>query len=235
MTILISVSGKMKTPFTVEQFFEVFRNYNQAVFPMQIVFYLLGGIAVYLAIRPNLSSDKIISGVLAFLWLWMGIVYHLIFFSEINKAAVLFGALFILQGILFLILGVLKSKLSFGFHPNKYGVTGIILILFALIVYPVLGYLLGHVYPYSPTFGLPCPVTIFTFGLFLLSERKCPVVILIIPFLWSVIGFTAAFNFGITEDTGLLVSGILTLAMWYIKNRGYKQAPEQNQEYLLHK
>lgn len=215
----------MKTPFTVEQFFEVFRNYNQAVFPMQIVFYLLSGIAIYFAIKPNLRSDKIISAVLGFLWLWMGIVYHLIFFSEINRAAILFGALFILQGISFLILGVFQSKLSFRFRANKYGVTGMILILFALIVYPVLGYLFGHVYPSSPTFGLPCPTTIYTFGILLLSKRKCPVVILIIPFIWSVIGFTAAFSFGIVEDTGLLVSGLLTSTLLFIKDRKNKQVP----------
>src|SRR5688572_31790059 len=103
---------KMKTPFTVEQFFQVFRNYNQAVFPMQIIIYLISVIAIYLAFRPTSKSDKIISGILALLWLWMGIVYHLVFFTAINKAAYLFGAVFILQGILFLTFGVFQHKLS---------------------------------------------------------------------------------------------------------------------------
>ena len=118
----------MKTPFTVEQFFEVFRNCNQAVFPMQIVLYLLSGIVIYLAIKPNLRSDKIISGVLAFLWLWMGIVYHILYFSSINKAAWLFGYLFIAQGIIFFSIGVIKSNLVFKFKTDVYGITGAILI-----------------------------------------------------------------------------------------------------------
>jgi len=214
----------MRTPFTVEQFFEVFRNYNQSVFPMQIIFYLLGVIAIYFAVKPTSGSDRIISAVLAVLWLYMGIVYHLIFFTGINKAAYLFGAIFILQGILFLALGVFQNKLSFSFRSDKYGIAGMILVVFALFIYPVLGYLLGHVYPDSPTFGLPCPTTIFTFGLLLLSEKKCPVAILIIPFTWSVIGFTAAFNFGIMEDTGLVVSGLLSLLMILIRNRKINSA-----------
>lgn len=214
----------MKTPFTVEQFLEVFRNYNNTVFPMQIVFYLSSFVAIYLSFKPASKSDKTISGVLAFLWIWMGVVYHLIFFTTINKAAYLFGAIFILQGILFLTLGVLKNALSFGFRSDTYGIMGIVLILFALIVYPVLAYSFGHIYPNSPTFGLPCPTTIFTFGLLLLSDKKCPVAILIIPFIWSLIGFTAAFNFGILEDTGLLISGLLTLLMLLIRNRKYKHA-----------
>ena len=213
----------MKTPFTVEQFLEVFRNYNEAVFPIQIICYFISAISIYLAIKPTSKSNRIISGVLAFLWLWMGVVYHLIFFTAINKAAYLFGALFILQGVLFSIFGIFQNRLSFKFRPDIYGLTGLILMLFALIVYPVLGYVFGHRYPSSPTLGLPCPTTILTFGMLLLSDKRCPLAILIIPFIWSVIGFTAAFNFGIVEDTGLLVSGLVTIPMVLIKNRKYKQ------------
>jgi len=211
----------MKTPFTVEQFLDIFRNYNDTVFPMQVIFYVISVIVIYLTIKPTSKSDRIISGILAFLWLWMGVVYHLIFFTAINKAAYLFGAIFILQGILILTFGVFQNKLSFKFRSDIYGFAGAILILFALILYPVLGHALGHSYPSSPTFGLPCPTTIFTFGLLLLSDKKCPIAILIIPFIWSVIGFTAALNFGIVEDTGLLVSGLLTLPMLLMKNKKY--------------
>jgi hypothetical protein len=214
----------MKTPFTTEQFLEIFRNYNQAVFPMQVILYLVSVFVIYLAFKPTSRSDKIISGILAFLWLWMGVVYHLIFFTAINKAAYLFGAIFILQGILFLSFGVFQNKLSFEFHSGIYGFTGVILILFALIVYPILGYALGHRYPSSPTFGLPCPTTIFTFGLLLLTRKNCPVSILIIPFVWSVFGFSAAFHFGIVEDIGLLVSGLLTFSILLFRNKRYKYA-----------
>ena len=214
----------MKIPFTAEQFLEVFRNYNQAVFPMQVIFYLVSVFAIYLAFKPTSKSDKIISGILAFLWLWMGIVYHLIFFTAINKTAYLFGAVFILQGILFLTFGVFQNKLSFKFLSGIYGWLGIVLILFALVVYPVLGYIFGHTYPSSPTFGLPCPTTIFTFGLLLLTYKNCPVAILVIPFIWSVFGFSAAFNFGIMEDTGLIVSGLLCVLMILFRNKKYKYA-----------
>ncbi len=209
----------MKTPFTVDQFLDVFKNYNESVWPMQVIFYLMGLVVIYLVFRPVPKSQKIISIVLAFLWLWMGIVYHLVFFTAINKAAYLFGSIFILQGVLFLFYGVFQNKLSFKFRSDLYGLTGIVLILFALIVYPVLGFFLGHIYPSSPTFGLPCPTTIFTLGMLLLSDKKCPVAILIIPFIWSVIGFMAAFNFGIEEDTGLLVAGLLTIPMLIMRNR----------------
>jgi hypothetical protein len=129
--------------------------------------------------------------------------------------------MFILQAVLLLITGVFQNKLSFKFHAGMYGITGMSFILFALIIYPVAGYFLGHVYPASPSFGLPCPTTIFTFGLLLLNGNRFPVSILIIPFIWSVIGFTATFKFGMIEDIALIISAIITLAMTHIKNRKY--------------
>ncbi len=209
----------MKPPFTLEQFLKVFENYNQAVFPMQIVLYLISAVAIYLVIKSNAKSDKIISIILSFLWLWMGIVYHIIFFTAINKAAYLFGGAFIIQAILFLVFGVFQNKLSFNFKKDKYGITGISFILFALILYAVLGYFFGHIYPSSPTFGLPCPTTIFTFGFLLLNIKRCPVAILIIPFVWSVIGFMAAFQFGIFEDTGLIVASLITTSLLIYRNK----------------
>jgi hypothetical protein len=185
---------------------------------MQLIFYFSSAIVIYLAFRPNPISSKIISAILAFLWLWIGTVYHFIFFSAINKAAYLFGVLFVTQGILFFF-GVFQNKLSFKFRIDIYGITGITLILFELIIYPVLGYFIGHVYPSSPTFGLPCPTTIFTFGLLLLNIKKCPVTILIIPFIWSVIGVMAAFQFGILEDIGMLVGGLVTVFLLIYRNR----------------
>jgi hypothetical protein len=140
----------MKAPFTIEQFLHVFRDYNEAVFPIQLIFYLISLIVIYLAIKPHPLSGRIISGILSFFWFWMGIVYHIVFFSTINKAAYLFGSFFVIQGILFLIFGVFENRLFFQFQKNTYGIAGLILIVFAQIIYPILGYFTGHVYPYSP-------------------------------------------------------------------------------------
>lgn len=213
----------MKTPFTVEQFLEVFRSYNEAVWPMQVFLYLFGVVIVALSIKKTHSSYKIITLVLAFLWLWMGIVYHLLYFSSINKAAYLFGAAFILQGFLIFYIGIIKKSLSFHFKTDIYGIVGAVFILYAIIIYPLVGYSLGHIYPASPTFGLPCPTTIFTFGVFLLSEKKVPWILVLIPFLWAIIGSTAVFVLGIKEDAGLLISAIITTTMVLSRNHVLKK------------
>jgi len=43
----------------------------------------------------------------------------------------------------------------------------------------------------------------------LFSEKRLPWHLYTIPFLWSLIGFSAAVNLGIKEDFGLVIAGIL--------------------------
>lgn len=198
---------------------QVFGNYNLSVWPMQIILYILGVIAVILAIRPVRGSDKIITVILSFFWLWMGVVYHLIFFTEINKVAYLFGIIYIIQSFLFLLTGVYNSDLSFNLKFDSRGFTGIIFIFYALIIYPIWGALAGHHYPNIPIFGLPCPTTIFTFGLLLWTTQRFPIYLLIIPFLWSIIGFSAALNLAVYQDYGLLIAGILGTILILLRDK----------------
>lgn len=209
----------MKLPFSVEQFLEIFKDYNTSVFPLHFMFYVLALAIIFLAIKKNAASDMIISSILAFFWLWMGIVYHILFFSTINKAAYLFGAMFILQGGLFFYLGVIKQILTFNFTQSNTRIIGAIIIAFALIGYPVVGYFFGRTYPYSPTFGVPCPTTIFTFGILLWSIGKIPYSILVIPFLWSLLGFSAATTLGIREDFSLIITSFITIGILLFQRR----------------
>jgi hypothetical protein len=212
----------MQLPFSLTGFLNVFKDYNQTIFPLQIVFYLIAFLSAYLLLTGNKNLNKIISIVLSFLWLWMGIVYHIIFFSTINEAAYIFGSFFIIQGIMFAGCGLIRKKISFEYRKNTYNYVGLIFLLYALIIYPVLGTMLGHSYPYSPTFGLPCPTTIFTFGILLFTNEKMPVHLLIIPLLWSIIGFTAALNLTMYEDIGLLIAGVVGFILLMMSNRKFK-------------
>jgi hypothetical protein len=209
----------MQLPFSLTDFLNIFKTYNQSIYPLQIIFYFIAFFCVYLLFTENKIQNETISIVLSFFWLWMGIVYHIIFFSTINKAAYIFGAFFILQGIMFAGCGLIRKKLSFEYRKSTYNYIGIIFLLYTLIIYPVLGYNLGHMYPYSPTFGLPCPSTIFTFGILLFTNKKIPVHLLIIPLLWSIIGFTAALQLTIYEDIGLLIAGLTAVTLLLINNR----------------
>lgn len=209
----------MVLPSTKEQFFLEIEYYNIAIWPLQWVLYMLGVWAIVLGLRKSTQSDRIISSILAILWLWMGIFYHFAIISAINKTAFLFCVLFVLQALLFLHRGVLSDQLSFRVHLDKQGGAGAILLIFALPIYPWLAYLQGRRYPSIPTFGVPSPTTIFTFGLLLWSNRRLPLILLVIPLFWSIVGAALALRLGVHEDFAMLVSGLLTSGMLLLQER----------------
>lgn len=209
----------MGLPFTTEQFLGVFEDYHRAVGPMPVVLTGLAVAAVALAARKTSYSAPAVAGILGVLWLWMGLVYHLVFFTAINPAAYAFGLLTAAQGLLFLYAGPVRSRLSFHLRWDAYGLVGFLLLVYALVVYPALGYALGHHYPRTPTFGLPCPTTIFTFGLLLWTDRPVPKYLLPIPAVWAVVGSVAAVALGVPQDYGLAVAGLVGVVGVVLRGR----------------
>jgi hypothetical protein len=206
----------MNFPFTQTQFFGVFTAYNNSVWPAQVLFYLLAALVLIRIFQKTGNSSVSISGILAFFWIWIGVVYNWIYFVSINPAAKLFGLLFVIQGLLFIYAGIIRKSLIFSYSRNLKSDTGIFLVIFGTVLYPLLGTLFQHVFPASPTFGLPCPTTIFTLGV-LLMTINAPKYLFLIPAIWSLIGFTAAVKFGVYEDVSLLLAGIGTIFLIYLK------------------
>ncbi len=202
----------MALPFTSEQFFDVFERYNTVIWPIQIVAYGLGGGAVALALFRSRYADMTIAAVLAMMWYWIGIVYHFMYFARINPVAPVFGLLFITQGLLLQWEGVLRKRLMFHARPTGAGALGALLIVYSMALYPLIGHLTGHAYPRSPSFGVtPCPAAIFTFGMLLLTYRRVPKHLLIIPSIWALIGTFAALSLGVYEDLGLTVAALVAV------------------------
>jgi len=206
-------------PFTTDDFFAVFAAYNRAIWPAQVTAYVLGVLAVALALRGGTRNGRRVAGVLALFWAWTGILYHWAFFAPINRAAYLFGAVFVLQGAL-LAAAAARGSVEFRFRPDARGWLGALLIAYALVAYPLLGHLLGHGWPRSPVFGVaPCPTTIFTVGLLLWAERA-PREQVVIPVLWSLVGASAALLLGVREDLGLLAA--FAAGVWMMARPGVK-------------
>jgi hypothetical protein len=95
--------------------------------------------------------------------------------QAINPAAAVFGALFIIEAFVFVWTGVVHDALIFTPYRGPRALVGGFFILYAMVLYPLLGLAFGHVYPASPVLGVaPCPVTIFTFGMLLWTSASTP-------------------------------------------------------------
>jgi len=219
----------MKTPIITEQFFKVFEKYNHAIFPVQIVLFLLSILALIVIGSKIKQKDKFVAGILTVLWLWMGIGYHIAFFS--GTVAYGYGLLFVVQGFLFLWEGVILYNLKFVFRMSIQAYVGYFFILYGLIIYPIVGYLIEPHLSRTISIGLPSPTIILTFGFLLLCDKKFSKFLLIIPSLWAVIGISAVIKLGVYQDAMMLIAAIIADVL--ILRR--KRPPDKKSELQLEK
>lgn len=204
----------MQLPFTTQQFFDLFVIYNTEVWPTQVLLLALGIAAVVIVFVPRLCSGVCVSAILGVLWLWTGLAYHLAFFAGINPLAYAFAALSVAGACIFIWQGVVQKQLQFRWVASGRAAAGLGLVVFALVIYPAWSTASGHGYPAMPTFGLPCPTTLFTVGMLALAVPPYPRAPLIVPVIWSFIGAQAAFLLEVQADLGLVVAG--GLGIWLL-------------------
>lgn len=204
----------MTMPFTVEDFFLVFRDYNAAIWPAQIVAMALGLVPLTALFVGRNGAPRFAFAALSVLWAFTGIGYHLLFFARINPLARVFAALFVVQAVLFLASAIRPGDLQLGAGRNLRSLAGLLILFYAVVIYPLLGIRAGHGWMAGPMFGVaPCPTTIFTLGILLMARGRWVPWLSAIPLLWSLVGLAAAVQLGIPEDLGLPGAGAVFVGM----------------------
>ena len=194
----------MELPFSHDDFLDVFGAYNSALWPAVAVLWIATAWLFVRGWRHGHGPPSLLA-LMTIHWAWAGIAYHWFFFRAINPAATLFGALFVVQALLFLWLATSsRVQLAAGGLRRLLGGT---LVLYGLM-YPAVGFGYGLQYPRMPVFAVPCPTALLTAGLLLMSVG-IPRVVNVIPILWAIIGGSAALVLGIRADFALLVAACL--------------------------
>jgi len=203
----------MQLPFDAEAFFEVFAAYNAAVWPAQVGLSALALLAVVLLGVRAAWAGALIAAILAILWAWVAVAYHALHFARINPAAYAFAAASGVGAAVFAWQGVVRRRMRFAWRGGAAPAAGGALVVYALVAYPVVSHFLGHRYPAMPTFGLPCPTTLFTIGVLAFMLPPYPRSAFAVPVLWCAVGVQAAFALGVPQDLVLGVAGVLGAAL----------------------
>lgn len=186
---------------------------TRAIWPAQIVAYGLGLLVVWALLWKARRASLIACGTLALFWVWNGVSYHLLHFSRVNAAAVLFGALFIVQGGIFAAMALRGEDLPLQDSRRWRRRLGNVMIIYAAVIYSSIGWLAGHRWPGAPVFGVaPCPTAIFTIGELLTSGWLLSPWLVAGPFVWALIGSSAAILLGVIEDLGLVAAAVALAA-----------------------
>jgi hypothetical protein len=196
----------MQLPFTREQFFDLFVAYNEALWPAAVALWIASAVIVALRLSARRPHDRWVSALLVGHWAWSALAYHVAFFTRINPVAWVFAALFVGQAVLFLRVGVVQRRLSFGPWGNAWAPLAWGLIAYSL-AYPAINALDHRSLLRIPTFGLPCPTTIFTAGVLMLATPRCWS-LSVVPVIWAAMGGSATFLLGVYADVALPIAGI---------------------------
>jgi hypothetical protein len=200
----------MQLPFTRSEFLDVFGAYNTALWPVAVALWLVSLCVAIVLLRGSRPPHRALSALLAVHWGWSGIAYHGVFFSSINPAAWLFAGLFLAEAAVVAWLGVFQTRLQFSTGRSVRHLLAGVLVVYAL-GYPFVILTEDLTFPRSPTFGVPCPTTIFTIGLLLIAE-PLPWSVSVVPVLWAAIGGSAAFLLGVRTDLVLFVGAPVLIA-----------------------
>ena len=199
-------------PFTVTEFFDVFRAYNRALWPAVLLAWVVAVILVLRLIRGHRAAPGLRLLSIA-QWSWVGIVYHAGFFSGINPAAWLFAALFVTQALMLQWNHVADRPLDYEWRWQRRHLVGGALMAYAL-AYPLLASAShGSDWAAGPLFLVPCPLVMLDTGLMLTAAHPVPRPILVVPAIWSLIGGSAALFFGVLPDLMLFACAAILIGL----------------------
>jgi hypothetical protein len=212
-------------PFTAEILFSSFEQYNRALWPLPILSPALALATLALALGPVRGGDRAIGALLALAWFWVGLGYFILHFAAFDFAAPIYGAFSILQGLLLGWSVVVRGRLSFRFTSDLFGWCGLALALAAALAWPLADWLLGQGWASARVVGLaPGPTAAFTLGMLLLCAGRTPLLLAIIPLLWTLIAGAVAWILSIPQDLALPVVGIGAFALMLWKNRRQRRS-----------
>ena len=211
-------------PFTADILFATFAQQNRELWPAPLLVPVLAIAALLLTLRPVPGGGRVVSTLLAAAWLWTGLGYHVLRFATINFAAPAYGIVFVIEGLMLAWAGAVHGRLAFRFQGGPSGWVGFALALAAVVAYPFADRLAGHGWESVRLVGLaPEPTAAFTLGLLLLTERRTPLHLHVIPFLWTLVAAATAIILAIPQDLALPVAGLGGLGLALGKNRRSKR------------
>jgi hypothetical protein len=219
---------------SAEEFWTQVAAYNDATWPMAIA---MSAAATFLAyrvfVRPGATTDIWMKAFLSFAFAWNGVVFFLIYVK--NPISTFTGVpLFIIVSLLFAAdIWAKKTHFQPPVAAWKRGATAFWIVL--VFLYPVIGWLLGHLYPRTLLPVFPCPLTVFAIALVAAAAPKVDRKLFILLLPWALVGLPKCFGaLDCYEDCILFASGVYGLVglirTWRTREAGVRGEPMVQRE-----
>jgi hypothetical protein len=187
--------------------------YNEATWPVQAVMIVAAAYLAYrVFVKPGPKIDVWMKTFLALAFAWNATVFFLVFVR--NPLSMAIGTpLFLIASILFIV-DIFTKRTHFRLPESRWtrGFT-IAWVLLALL-YPLIGWPLGHVYPQVLLPLFPCPLTVFAIALVTAAAPQADKKTFIALLPWALLGLPKCFGaLDCYEDCVLFASGVYGLVV----------------------
>lgn len=197
--------------FSPRTYYRLFELYNTDLWPAHVL-----ALAAGLAILASMARDggwwrSAASVLLAACWVWVAWAFLLGRYATINWAAAWFAGVFLAQAVLLVLAGTGGGMAESVPRPRRAG--AITLLVFALVVYPLIGIAVGRPWTQAEVFAMtPDPTALGTLGFALLAPtagRRW--LLLAVPLLWCAVSGATLWTMGASEAPVLPAAGLVAL------------------------
>lgn len=210
--------------FSERVYYRMFEQYNQDIWPAQLLALGFGLLILFLILRPGLASGRVISAILGVIWLWVGWAFLWERFAVINWPVSYVAAFFLVEGALFIGAGAVFGRLNFAGKPGWPRPAASALFVLALL-YPLVAPVAGRSWAAGEYFGLaPDPTAIGTLALLALVSGGGAWLLMIVPLFWCAISGLTLWTMGSAEFILPLAGAVLAVAIAIANRTG---SPEQ--------
>ncbi|MNF68025.1 hypothetical protein D3C84_498560 [compost metagenome] len=200
--------------FAPRTYYRLFELYNLELWPLQLLALALGTTVLVLWRRGGARAGRAIAAILLLCWLWVAWGFHWQRYASINLAAGYFALAFVVQAALLLWSGVLRGRLAPAATTRLQQRAGLVLLLFALLIFPAIGPLLGRSWTQAEVFGMaPDPTALATLGVLLLAGGRPAWGLWPLPVAWCLVSGTTLWameapDFALAPLAALLALGL---------------------------
>jgi hypothetical protein len=214
--------------FSPRTYYRLLELYNLAIWPAHILALALGA-AILALLRPGPAwQGRVVTAILAACWLWVAWAYFLERYDTINWVASYVAVGFVIEALL-LLWGTVVHGLSFRPGSDLASRAGLSLFLFALVVQPLIGPLLGRPWTQVEVFGIaPDPTVVGTLGILLTADGRLRWELLALPALWCAISAATLWTMGSADALVPVLATCLALFLAVSKSmRGVRAVSRQ--------